>query len=67
MSIIVDPSQRAADGLKLEAEADAWRKKRNRRPAILSGKVPVVLIPRRSPPASLPEQRANRAPSATTA
>ncbi len=42
----------AADTSSLEAEVAAWRSKRNLRPRSTIGKVPVVRIHRRTPPAS---------------
>jgi hypothetical protein len=42
----------AAKPLSLEAEAVAWRSKRNNRPDTIAGKVPVVRIRRRAVPSS---------------
>lgn len=47
-------NQEAAKPLSLEAEAAAWRSKRNSRPDRIAGKVPVVRIRRRAGPASWP-------------
>ena len=67
MRVAIDRAgQEATESFNLEAEVEAWRSQRSRRPVAMTGKVPVVRIRRRARPCSLSDPPADRACSVTT-
>jgi hypothetical protein len=57
------PDQKASASFDLEAEVEAWRSKRLRRPVSMSGKVTVVRIRRRAGPSFMSRRLADRLPA----
>ena len=66
MRVTIEGRGKNAESLSLEAEVEAWRKRRALRPVSTNGKVPVVRIRRRVRPALWSGPSADRALAATT-